>query len=227
MSASIKNLFAKKAKGADLYFYGEIDPYYGIGAKVVAEALKEVGPVDLDIYVNSPGGSVFEGIAIYNQLVRHAGKKTFHVDALAASIASVIIMAGEVRVANNSQIMIHDPWGFCGGSAEDMRKYADLLDQSKSNIVSTYVGKTRASRANIESWMKAETWMTAEEAVKKGFADKLVESIPEEAKARSQVVDISMVSKFKNTPPELRKQAMDSRVLVARMQMRSQHRKVH
>ena len=94
---TIRALLNKKTvKAAEMYIYAEIDSYYGIGAQSVADAIKEIGAVEqLDVYFNSPGGSVFEGIAIYNQFVRVKANKTFHVDALAASIASVILMAGD------------------------------------------------------------------------------------------------------------------------------------
>lgn len=216
----MKGIFNKKsAKKGELYLYNEIDSYYGTSAQIVAEALKEIGSVDeLDVFLNSPGGSVFEGIAIYNQLKRFKAKKTFYVDALAASIASVILMAGDVIViAENAQVMIHDPWGVSFGTAEDMRKYADLLDQSKETIVSTYTSRTKQSRANIVSWMSAETWMTAKEAVKNGFADKIASFDSPEASASA---DTQILARYRNTPPELMKMARERRVMVASMQRR-------
>lgn len=215
------NIFNKKsAKKGELYIYAEIDPHWGIGAQAIASALKEIGQVDeLDVFINSPGGSVFEGIAIFNQLKRLKAKKTFYIDALAASIASVIVMAGdEIVIAENAQEMIHDPWGVSFGTAEDMRKYADLLDQSKETIVSTYASRTKQTRANILAWMAEETWMTAQEAVKRGFADRVASFTSPEAKAPA---DSQILARYKHTPPQLLKMALDRKVMVASMERKA------
>jgi len=135
--------FAKAAgKKAELFLYDAIGADYfgdGITAKSVADALAEFTPkADLDIYINSPGGSVFDGIAIYNQLARWGGKKTVHIDGIAASIASVIAMVGdEIKIAENGLFMIHSAWGITVGNAAEMRKYADSLDKINGTILDT------------------------------------------------------------------------------------------
>jgi ATP-dependent Clp protease protease subunit len=121
----MKPTFFAKAKGktGDLYIYEDIGSgwFGGIGPNDVKEALDEVGSVDtLNIYINSPGGSVFDGMAIYNQLKRFAARKVVHIDGIAASIASVIAMAGdEIVCAPNAMMMIHDPFGIAAGTAKD------------------------------------------------------------------------------------------------------------
>jgi ATP-dependent Clp protease, protease subunit len=235
MPAPMKPMFfaKKKANAGEIYIYQEIGEgwYGGVSANSFADALKEVGNVDdLDIYINSPGGSVFEGVAIYNQLARFKAKKVVHIDALAASIASVIAMAGdEIRIASNAMIMIHRPWGVCVGTAEDMRRNAETMDQVHDTILDTYVARTKGDRSKIDDWMKEETWMRAQEAVDRGFADSIEtggnvaaqDSAGGPARS-SNVIAFPLLAKFKNTPRDLVEQARDSKVLVARMAMHSQ-----
>ena len=214
--------FAKATgKKAELFLYDAIGADYfgdGITAKSVADALAEFTPkADLDIYINSPGGSVFDGIAIYNQLARWGGKKTVHIDGIAASIASVIAMVGdEVKIADNGLMMIHSAWGITVGNAAEMRKYADSLDKIDGTILSTYVAKTKGKEAEINDWMKAETWMNADEAVSRGFAT--AKTVEKAVKA-----EFPMLAKFNKVPEQLKRQAAAPNLLRARMDMRTQH----
>jgi ATP-dependent Clp protease protease subunit len=213
-------MFFAKANGkrGEIYIYEDIGEgwFGGITAKSFSDSMKELGKVDaLDIYINSAGGSVFDGIAIYNQIKRFSGEKIVHVDGIAASIASVIAMAGdEVRIAENGMIMIHKPWGMSVGTADDMRKYADSLDKVNETILDTYVAKTGKDKAMLSGLMDAETWLNANEALELGFATSKTDS--KMLKAESQ-----LFAKFKNVPETIRKQAMASNVLLARMEMRS------
>lgn len=205
---------------AELYIYDAIGADFfgdGITAKSVQDALSEFKPnADLDVYMNSPGGSVFEGIAIYNQLLRWGGKKTFHIDGIAASIASVIAMAGdEVKIADSGVFMIHSAWGLTAGNAKEMRKYAESLDLVDGVILDTYVKRTKGSKDQIAAWMAAETWMTAEEAVERGFATS-------KSGEKAIKAEFPMLDKFNKVPDSLRKQATASDSLLARMQMRTQ-----
>lgn len=214
------NFFAKtKGKRGEIYIYESIGEgwFGGITAKAFADTLRDIGKVDgLDIYVNSPGGNVFDGIAIYNQIKRFNGEKIIHVDGIAASIASVIAMAGdEVRVADNGMMMIHDPWGFAMGTSDEMRKSADALDKIKDTILDTYVARTKGDRDEIEKWMKSETWMNADECIERGFADKKTEEKNIENMA------FPLLAKFKNTPDTLKRQGLDSRAMLARMGVRT------
>lgn len=217
-----KNRAAKQAAEASLYLYGPIGPYddWGdISAKSVASALAQMpSNATLNIYVNSVGGSVFEGVAIYQQLRRFKGKKIVQIDSLAASIASVIAMAGdEIHMGFNAQVMIHDPEGGAYGREADLRKYADLLKSTKETLVDTYVARTKQSRNTISAWMGDETWFRAEDAVKHGFADKVVN-----ADTDSDVDDRSKIilAKYKHTPKEIAPSAeLVRRAMVAKMKM--------
>ena len=132
---------------------------------------------DLTIRINSGGGDVFDGFAIYNILNQYEGKKTVYVDGLAASAASVIAMAGdEIIMADNALLMIHDPWTLALGSADEMRNTADLLDKIKWSIVTTYRTKTGIDDAELSQMMSNETWLNAEESILKGFATSTAES---------------------------------------------------
>lgn len=211
--------FAKsKGKRGEIYVYEAIGEgwFGGITAKSFADTVKSLGKVDaLDIYINSPGGSVFDGIAIFNQIKRFDGEKVVHIDGIAASIASVIAMAGdEIHVADNGMLMIHDPWGFAVGTSEEMRKYADSLDKVRDVILDTYVAKTGGDRKEISEWMAAETWMNADECMERGFCTKKVEE-------KQTNAHFSMLAKFKNTPEPLRRHGVESRSLLARMGVRT------
>lgn len=178
---------------AELHIYGEIGPY-GITAKSVADALKPfAGARQINVRINSPGGDVFDGNAIYNLLKSHPANVTVYVDGLAASIASVIAMAGnKIVMAQNAMMMIHDPWTIAVGGADDMRKSAEVMDKIKTTLVSAYRDKSGLNESEIATIMADETWFTAEEAVAMGFADEVAEEVKVDAKFD--------LSKFKNTP---------------------------
>jgi ATP-dependent Clp protease, protease subunit len=211
---------AKAAKSGEMFIYGEIgDEWYGgVSAQTVATALHDLGDIDdLDVYLNTPGGSVFEGIAIFNQFVRHKAKITMHVDALCASIGTIIMMAGNsIHMANNAQIMIHDPSGVCWGTADEMDKYADTLREVKNTLIDTYVARTKCKPEEVSKWMEDETWMRASVALERGFIDKI-----EEGGAQNSAVLAPILARYKNTPEELRTAAKDTKLTVARMQMRA------
>lgn len=213
--------FAKSnGKRGEIYIYEEIGAgwYGGITAKSFAETMKDLGKVSaLDIYINSPGGSVFDGISIYNQIKRFDGEKATHVDGIAASISSVIAMAGDPGkrfIADNGMLMIHDPWSIAFGTAADMRKMADSLDKVRETILDTYVRATDGDHATISDMMAAETWLSADEAVEKGFASAKTEELAVKA-------EFAMLAKFQNTPAQVRKAASTTNALLARMDKRT------
>lgn len=159
----------------ELMIYGAIDPYAwegeGIRAIDVIDSLRAIQGNDVKVRINSPGGSVTEGIAIYNALLADGRKIVVQVDAMAASIASIIAMAGEqIIMAENASIMIHDPWSVVVGSSEDMRKMADEIDRMRNIIVDIYAKKTGKNPDEIRQLMSAETYMSAADAVEMGFA---------------------------------------------------------
>jgi len=175
-----------------------------VTAKSFAKELKAAGKVkNLDIYINSPGGSVFDGSAIYSQLKRHTAKKTVYVEGLAASIASMIAMAGdEVVMPDNALMMIHRASGGVLGTANDMRKTADVLEKVESSIIAAYQAKTGRDPEELAEMMADETWMTAQEAVALGFADRTTDPITVTACA-----DAATLRSFKYVPPALRASA--------------------
>lgn len=211
--------FAKaNGKRGEIYLYEAIGEgwFGGITAKSFSDSIKELGSVNaMDIYINSPGGSVFDGIAIYNQIKRHpATEKTMHVDGIAASIASIIAMAGtEIRIADNGMFMIHDPWGMTIGTASEMRKQADALDKIRGTLLDTYVAKTGGDAKQISQWMTDETWMTADESVARGFATK-------KTAEKAVKAEFSMLDKFAKVPDAIRRQATSTEARFARMDMR-------
>ncbi|MCM3489086.1 Clp protease ClpP [Alkalihalophilus marmarensis] len=171
---TVKNL---TSKSADLYIYGEIVDNTDwkwdesdVMPEDVLNALNQVNELDeLNIYVNSPGGSVFAGLAIYNMLSRNKAKKKVYIDGVAASIASVIALAGdEVYMPSNAFLMIHNPWTLAIGNARDLRKVADDLDQIAKGALAVYKDNLveGVEEATIQTMLDNETWLNAEEAAK-------------------------------------------------------------
>jgi ATP-dependent Clp protease protease subunit len=141
---------------------------------------------------------VFDGKAMYTQLVEHKAKVITHIDGLAASAASFIAMAGdEIEIAEGAFVMIHNAWLFAMGDARELRRTADLLDTVNGTIVDVYVARTKGDRKAIVQMMDDETWMTGAEAVKNGFADRMVENL----KVAAAVVH---PDRFKNLPQALK-----------------------
>jgi ATP-dependent Clp endopeptidase proteolytic subunit ClpP len=181
---------------AELSIYDEIGSY-GVPAKAFIDEMKSLGDIsELTLRINSPGGSVFDGIAIYNALKRHPAKVIVTVEGLAASIASVILCAGdEVIMPKNALIMIHDPSAVVMGSARDMRSMAEALDKMRDGLVSAYHDKTGRDQPDITDWMAKETWFDAEEALEAGFADLIEEPVA--------MVATFDLSNFTRVPPAL------------------------
>lgn len=156
---------------AEVAIYDEVG-YFGVSASSFVEELKELDVDDIALRINSPGGEIFDGIAIMNALRSHRAYITTHVDGIAASIASVIAMAGDrIIMQPHSQMMIHDGSGMCVGNAQDMRDMADLLDRQSDNIADIYTARAGGRKDRWRARMRAETWYSAEEAVKAGLAD--------------------------------------------------------
>lgn len=164
-----------RATGAEVAIYDEIGAY-GVSAKgFLADlgALPAGTPIDLRL--NSPGGSVFDAVAIHNALKRHQGSVTVWIDGIAASAASYVAMAGDAIVMpENAFLMIHDPAGLVMGTAEDMRAMAEALDKVKGSLVSGYATKSGRTAEEVAALMAAETWFDAADAVAQGFADRMV-----------------------------------------------------
>lgn len=163
---------AKDSKSADIYFYDVIG-WDGNTANEVVRRLANLEAETLNVRINSPGGLVFEGFAIYNALVAHKASIKVFIDGLAASIASVIAMAGdEITMAENAMMMVHQPSAFVGGNSKKLRQQAEVLDQLENNIVDIYVKRTGIEKAEMSKMIAdgKETWMNATEAKEKNFA---------------------------------------------------------
>lgn len=158
---------------ATIHIYDEIG-YFGITAKDFVAELSAVKTDRIELHLNSPGGDVFDGIAIYNSLKQHSANVHVIVDSLAASIASVIAMSGDtVTIARNGTFMAHDGFAMTIGNAADMRTMADLLDKTSDNIASIYADRTGKSTEHWREIMRAETWFNADESVAAGLADEV------------------------------------------------------
>ena len=185
-----------RATGAEVLIYDEIGAY-GVSAKgFLAElgALPDDAPIDLRL--NSPGGSVFDAVAIYNALSRHAGAITVWIDGIAASAASYIAMAGdEIVMPENAFLMIHDPSGLVMGTAADMRDMAETLDKIAASMIRGYAAKSGRPEEDIAALLAAETWFDAKDALEAGFATRLAEPV--------RIAAGFEIGRFRNAPPEL------------------------
>ena len=192
-SAGDKSWFRMKGSGdktADIYIYDEIG-YWGVTARQFASSMKALGDLDhINLHIHSPGGDVFDGIAIYNLLNSHTASKTVYIDGLAASMASVIAMVGNpIIMPENAMMMIHKPWGITGGDANDMRDYADLLDKVEAVLIPSYAKKTGKTPDELALMLGEETWMTAQECLEHGFADQISTAVQAMARINSKRIE--------------------------------------
>jgi len=167
-----------KADKAEVWIYEEIGEDFwtggGVTAKNFQKELSAIKAGQIDLHINSPGGAVFDGITIYNLIKQHPANVTTYIDGIAASIASVIALAGDkIVMAANALYMIHNPSGMVMGTAEDMRTFADTLDKVGGTMVTAYTGKTGKDADIIKALLDAETWFTADEAKEMGFVDEI------------------------------------------------------
>lgn len=200
--------FKMAGKTLEIMFYGDIgDEFEGITAKRFADDLKSHSDAShILVRMNSIGGTAYDGAAIYNTLARHKARVEVEVDGIAASAASLVAMAGEeIRMAENAFMMIHKPLigrAFLGNE-DDLAEYIDELEKDKDTLkkmsetyAGTYSKRSGQPKSEVLSMMKAETWMTAEEAVEFGFADSVIGS----RRLAARAVPEGM---FKKTPPSL------------------------
>jgi len=185
-----------RTSGTEVLIYDEIGAY-GVTAKgFLAELGALPDDAAIDLRLNSPGGSVFDAVAIYNALKRHAGDITVWIDGIAASAASYIAMAGDTIVMpENAFLMIHDPSGLVMGTAEDMRSTAEALDKVKGSLIQGYASKSGKGDEEIAALMAAETWLDAKDALDLGFIDRIAEPV--------KLAASFDVARFRNAPPEV------------------------
>lgn len=169
-------------KKGELFLYGPIsNDSWGDDEVTPAQFQKDLAALgqieQLDVFVNSPGGDVFAGITIYNILKRHEANITVHVDGLAASAASVVVMAGnKIIMPKAATLMIHNAWSGCWGNKATMRALADELERLDGQLAGIYASRTGNDAALIAGWMNAERWMSGDEAFADGFADEVEEN---------------------------------------------------
>ena len=191
-----------RGMGAEVLIYDEIGAY-GVTAKgFLAELGALPDGVPIDLRLNSPGGSVFDAVAIYNALQRHDGEITVWIDGIAASAASYVAMAGdEIVMPENAFLMIHNPSGLVMGTAADMREMADTMDKIAGGMVRGYAARSGRAEEEIAALMAAETWFDAEAAIAAGLATRMVEPV--------RIAASFDIASFHNAPPVLVEATLD------------------
>ena len=197
---------AKDNKTGELTLYGEISSSTWWGDEVTPKQFKEdldaLGDIEtLNVYINSPGGDVFAGQTIYSMLKRHKAQVNVYVDGVAASIASLIAIAGDkIIMPANAMMMIHSPWTIAMGNAQDFRKLADDMDKIRDSMIVAYESRSALTSEEIAEIMDAETWLSAEECLEYGFADEIAE-----AKQIAASMDEKYFTVYRNIPDELKR----------------------
>jgi ATP-dependent protease ClpP protease subunit len=191
----------KKQDTLTLDIFGVIDPFFGdVSAASIRDQIKAAGDgvKNINMRINSPGGAIFDSLAIHNLLRLHPAKVTATVLGLAASGASIVAMAGDaIEVAAGGFLMLHNPLGIAAGDAEEMRDYAATLDALKTQMVSIYAKRSGRDAATISEMLDAETWLDGPQAVAEGFADRVTAGL---SVAASAAFDLT---RFKNVPQSL------------------------
>ena len=201
---TIWNIVKNDDKNAELMLYGDIaESFWGdtISAKEVTEYLADLDVENINVYINSNGGVVDTAIAINNALRRHKAKVTVNIDGIAASAATLITCAGDtVKMPKNALFMIHNPSTIAMGDSEEMRKQADVLEKYKNSITETYLQKVNIDKEKLSELMDNESWLSAEEALKYGFIDEIIENTDIQV-VENKVISNNMVfnmAEFKN-----------------------------
>lgn len=233
----------KAANTAEVLLYDAIGPEWAgmICAQGFASALKAMGDISqIDVRINSPGGAVFEGMAIYNTLANHPANVTVHIDGLAASIATIIAMAGDkINMAENAMFMIHEPSGVQVGTSASMLEMAGLLEKLTNSSVDVYASRSKQDPVAIRTAMTAETWYTAAEAKAAGFVDaitpnkqiaaefdsKQFEKAPAWAQERLRQLSMKLEPQMADKPEE--KIDLDAIKAQAKAEERERQTKIH
>lgn len=214
-----------KTREAELFVYGVIGSMWDdISPDAFAKAMREAGEVQsINVRINSPGGDMYAGVAIHNLLRSQKVPVTTIVDGMAASAASLILMAGTRReMANNSRVMIHDPWTVAMGNAAEFRRAADTLDQFRDDAVNTYMYAVgdKSTRQQVSDWMAQETWMNGSESLARGFVTHINDNagVPEDMR---EPLNTAVLSSFRNLPRDVSEQHMNMEARLASMRIRA------
>lgn len=193
----------KTETSAEIVIYSEIGETFwgdGVSAKSFSDELKKLpsSVKEISVRINSPGGDVFDGITIYNRLKQHSANVTVYIDGLAASIASIVALAGDEVIASEGTLfMIHKPMSGVYGNSNELEEMISLLDEVEEQLVSIYRRKTNMDRSEIKNMLSKETWMNASEAKEMGFVDSIMEE-DQEIKMAACNKDYSKIPWMKN-----------------------------
>lgn len=204
----------KADDSATIYLYDmivdsdeEAEWWGGVSPGNFARTLNAITAPEIHLRVKSPGGSVFAARAMEQAIREHSSRIVTHVDGLAASAASFLILpSDEIIMAPGAFLMIHKAWTIAWGNADELLKTADLLEQIDTSLVKSYASKTGQSDVDIAAWMAAETWIEAERAVELGFADRVAETTrgkadaPADARAQAPAWDLSAFARAPKLP---------------------------
>jgi ATP-dependent protease ClpP protease subunit len=212
---AIKRMFAakKQASVLELFIYSEIGEDWfgeGITPQSVTDSIKAAkadgGFDSIAVHLNSPGGSAFDGVAIHNVLRQQKVPVNVIVEGLAASAAFTIAMAGDtIQVCDGAMMMLHNAWSIAMGDATDMRSMADTLDKVSGSMRDVYSKRSGLAAGDVEALMSAETWLSPQDAVEKGFADSVMSTTPEKSKEASALVSqFNLAKMFQHVPDSLK-----------------------
>ncbi|MES2972396.1 MAG: head maturation protease, ClpP-related [Pseudomonadota bacterium] len=189
---------------AHIYVYDVIDSWWGANAAGLVTALAAVADKTVHLHINSPGGDVFEARAMSAAIVAHAKPVIGHIDGVAASAATYLALAcSEVRMTDGGLFMVHNSWTFAYGNKDELRATADLLEKIDGTIAADYRKKTGASEAQVKTWMDAETWFTAQEALDAKFIDAIEANSQADDKTENRAS--WNLSAYANAPKQLPK----------------------
>ena len=184
-----------------IYLYGVIDEYFGVSAEDIARNLEELRGKAVTLRINSPGGDVFDGRAMYAAIKQH-GNVTAQIDGLAASAATYVALAAKsVNMTDGGFMMIHNAWTLAFGNKNDFMEMADLLGKFDETIINDYIKKTGKSKDELAAMMDAETWMNAQEALDMGFIDAITDG--EVIDSPDNPANLWNLSAFDNAPKAL------------------------
>ncbi|GAB6423375.1 hypothetical protein bcgnr5372_28100 [Bacillus luti] len=187
---------------ADMYLYGSIGSgwFADISSSEIRRKLGNINAETIHVHINSPGGDVFESIAIHNLFKNHKATIIIHIDGLAASGASVIAMAADkVIMPKNTMLMIHKAWTFAAGNAEQLRKVANDLEKIDTAVTESYTSRFVGERSELETLLAEETWLTAEECLALGLCDEIVDEIEiteEDDETNNQTAKETILNKY-------------------------------
>jgi ATP-dependent protease ClpP protease subunit len=192
---------------ADIYIFDEISPWGVTASDFVAE-LDGIRAASINVHVNSPGGDVYDGIAIFNSLRNHPATVTAYIPGIAASIATVIAMgADRIVIAPHAKMMIHEAWAMSAGNASDFAKMAERLEATSENIAAIYSERAGQDTAYWRDLMRAETWYTDKQAVEAGLADEVGRSNDQNALRQAAAFDLSIFRYGEQEAARLREEA--------------------